>query len=115
MTKWHFSTRPMSRGGFGPGSSSDRVASHGVEVRRSKSTGCGARVPAFLCEYPHLYFLQLDDTEESCQPPPPESRGYWGTQFLSGAALSVLGATCFLVVYGATSGKFHLQVCRNPC
>lgn len=72
-------------------------------------------VPAFLCEYPHLYFLQLDDTEESYRPPPPESRSYWRMQFLSRAALSVLGATCFLVVYGATSSKFNLQVFRNPC
>lgn len=74
-----------------------------------------ACVPAFLCEYPHLYLLQLDDAEESCLPPPPESRSYWPMHFLSGAALSVLGATCFLVLYGASSGKLSLQVCRNPC
>lgn len=71
-------------------------------------------VPAFLCEHPRLSFLQLDATEESCQPPPPEPRSYWGMRFLSRAALSVLGATCFLVVCGATSGKLNLQVCRSP-
>uniref|UniRef100_H2V3Y3 Ankyrin repeat, SAM and basic leucine zipper domain containing 1 n=1 Tax=Takifugu rubripes TaxID=31033 RepID=H2V3Y3_TAKRU len=57
----------------------------------------------------HKLLCQLDDTEESCQPPPPESRSYWRMRFLSRAALSVLGATCFLVVYGATSG-----LCGHP-
>ncbi|CAG08755.1 unnamed protein product [Tetraodon nigroviridis] len=55
------------------------------------------------------------DHEECCQPPPPEPCGPWGRQVLSGAALGVLGATCLLVLYGATSGKLNLRVCRNPC
>uniref|UniRef100_H3BZM2 Ankyrin repeat, SAM and basic leucine zipper domain containing 1 n=1 Tax=Tetraodon nigroviridis TaxID=99883 RepID=H3BZM2_TETNG len=46
------------------------------------------------------------DHEECCQPPPPEPCGPWGRQVLSGAALGVLGATCLLVLYGATSGCF---------